>query len=318
MDSKDPETHAVIGAVMDAFHFHQMRRGSLRFRRFHRLFGLSGPSSVSSQAKSQYCKKTPVSSSLNLWNLRNLWQKKLPGFTLLELLVAMAVMTLLVVMLMGLVDGAAKLWRTNENRVESYREARAALNLIASELRTIHASTNSNFFNLQTNSADADSTLAFLTALPLDAQSSTNKSDLCAVAFFLSEGPVSDIGPESRTTTWNLYRYLRESNDTFTALTNNPASPDLWPPNFRPEDGEILARNIRSLQIRAFTQNGTSWQTWTQSAAKPMPDLVEIEIEAVNTELAKRLDGDLKQDREDIAAETRRWVTRIPIRQPAQ
>ncbi|MFV0415202.1 MAG: type II secretion system protein, partial [Chthoniobacterales bacterium] len=49
------------------------------------------------------------------------------GFTILELLVAITILSVLVVLLLSMLDNTTKLWRTNENRVESYREARAAL-----------------------------------------------------------------------------------------------------------------------------------------------------------------------------------------------
>jgi hypothetical protein len=132
----------------------------------------------------------------------------------------------------------------------------------------------------------------------------------------LASGPVSDIGPDSRRTTWNLYRYFQGSNATFDALVENPSSPNFWPEEFTPADGEILARNIRNFQVRGFVQNGNSWEEWSQSEDTPLPEVIEIEIEAVNTDFARRLNGDIKQEPADIEAQTRRWVTRIPVRQP--
>ncbi len=245
-----------------------------------------------------------------------------PAFTLLELLVAMTVLSLLVLMLMGIVDSATKLWRENENRVESYREARAAMNLIASDLRALHASTNSNYFRLETASGANDGTLAFLASLPLSAQDSTNRSDLCSVGYFLAEGPVSDFAQQGATpeTSYNLYRYFMESNETFNRLASSPANPGFWPDEFAVDSDprpEILARNIRAFRIKAFRNEANTWVDWTYSEAHPVPDLIELEMEAVNSQIRARLSGDLKSDVLDPPnPEVRVLSTRISLSQP--
>lgn len=246
------------------------------------------------------------------------------AFTLLELLVAMTVLSLLVLMLMGIVDSATKLWRENENRVESYREARAAMNLIASDLRSLHASTNSNYFRLEADSGTNDGSLAFLASLPNAAQDSTNRSDLCSVGYFLAEGPVSDFAQQGATpeTSYNLYRYFIESNETFDRLESSPADPGFWPDEFAVDSDprpEILARNIRAFRIKAFRIEGNTWVVWTHSDEHPIPDLLELEMEAVNSQIRARLSGDLKADVLDPPnPEVRVLSTRIPLRQPFQ
>jgi prepilin-type N-terminal cleavage/methylation domain-containing protein len=241
------------------------------------------------------------------------------GFTLIELLVSVTVLALLVVMLMGLVDSATKLWRENENHIESYREARAALNLIASDLRSMHVSTNSNYFYFEPTTSTNDGVIAFLTSLPISAQHSTNKSDLCSVGYFLAKGRISDIGTNATNETWNLYRYFLQSNDTFAKLKDDPSN--LWPLPFTPNeaDTEIVARNIRSFQVKAYTQtaNRTDWMPWTAySPETPLPSLVELRIEAVNTEARKRFGGEIKQDSPALTNQTRVWTTRIYIPSP--
>lgn len=242
-----------------------------------------------------------------------------PGFTLIELLVSMAVLSLLVVMLMGLVDSATKLWRENENRVESYREARAALNLIASDLGSMHASTNTNYYRFVAEGTNDDGSLAFLSALPVSAQDSTNLSDLCVVGYFLAKGRISDIGTNSSSESYNLYRYFLQSNETFRALTNTPVT--LWPPVFAADTAntEIVARNVRSFQVTAYTYNATQsqWQSWNPNSAAP-PDLLELRIEAVNNDARKRFDGELKQDTPALTNQVRAWTTRVALPRPPE
>lgn len=60
-----------------------------------------------------------------------------PGFTLTELLVAMAILSGLIVLLFSVVDGTTKTWNQSEQRVDAFREARAALFVIARDLQTV-------------------------------------------------------------------------------------------------------------------------------------------------------------------------------------
>ena len=244
---------------------------------------------------------------------------KKTAFSLVELLVAMAVLTTLLVMLVGVVDSATKLWRMNENRVETLREARVAMHLLSGELRTILASTNPNYFFLDTNSSN--SKLGFLTLLSFNAQETNSKSDLCAVGYFLAKGKVSDLDA-SASTTWNLYRYFLESNETFKRLSNNPANPGFWPSSEMTPSGnhvEILARNVRAFRVRAFQEGSGNWSAWTPSTNQPLPQLLEVEMEVMNTEATKRLSGELDGvDAQSNAIDIRTIKSRMMIKGGAQ
>ncbi|MBE7157540.1 MAG: hypothetical protein INR62_03740 [Rhodospirillales bacterium] len=56
------------------------------------------------------------------------------AFTLVELLVAMAVGTLLIIFLFQLFNAATRAWRQGEDQAETYREARAALQMMVRDL----------------------------------------------------------------------------------------------------------------------------------------------------------------------------------------
>jgi type II secretory pathway pseudopilin PulG len=244
----------------------------------------------------------------------------------LELLVAMAVLSLLVVLLLGLVDSATKLWRANENRVESYREARAALNLMASDLRAFYASTNAALFltNLPgtISSTPDNAQIGFLAALPISAQNPDSRSDLCTVGYFLAFGRNS---PFNTTQGFNLYRYFRESNATWDRLQANPAAPEIIgeanPGNSETGTNvEILARNILEFETRFLDANRNAW---TRTPSDPLPDSVELRIVALNNETAQRLrtESEWNTFRAETNApsytqNTRKFTTRVPLRQP--
>jgi len=228
-------------------------------------------------------------------------KNRIHAFTILELLVAMAVFSLLIVMLMGMVDSGTKLWRESENRVDSYRESRAAISIIARDLRNTIVSTNTNFFQINSAAFDLLATqekntntagaVFFLSAQPSAAQDSVgNTSDICQVGYFLAFGNTSMIPGPSARSSMNLYRYFLSSDATFSRLTNSaqPIFPNSLQPSATDERIELLARNIRSFRITALQADG---QPFTATPSAPLPPLIEVEMEALNDDSAKRLTG---------------------------
>lgn len=259
------------------------------------------------------------------------------AFTLLELLTAMAVLALLLVVLMGFLSSATTLWRANENRVDSFREARAAMSVISRDFQSVLPTTNTNFFRyndpafrpsgaITTAGGWTNGIVFFLSALPTSAQwsSTTNKSDVCQVGYFVGYGKSSASTNSDVRETLNLYRYFLGSNDTFARLlnTNNPVFPtDL---SLLDSRVELLARNIISFKTSAYTvvtttNNPASLAQFSPSAATPMPDLIDIEIEAVNQETSRRLESRTDWENTNsptIRANKQTFSTRIRLNQP--
>ncbi len=255
---------------------------------------------------------------------------KKSAFTLLELMVAMAIMALLLVLLLNMVDSATKLWRVNENRVDSYREARAALGIMARDLENALAgSTNTNHFLVNESAFPVFSTLGgaltdtnnggalfFLSALPAKAQENgENKSDVCQVGYFLALSRT----PASTNQTLNLYRYFRSSDETFTNLT---AGTLFLNPSIGESGEELLARHIVGLSVRAYTLTNNSLVKFSASTNTPMPDLMEISISAINQDAAKKLDNTVANWTNTSSAIIRpvlqTFTTRIQLNRPQQ
>ena len=239
---------------------------------------------------------------INPVNLVNPVQKSSPhAFTILELLVAMAVFSLLIVMLMGMVDSASKLWRENENRVDSYREARAAMSIISHDLRNALAGTNLNYIRINNDAygfltnAETDTNSAaaifFLSAQSATSQDpAANKSDVCQVGYFLAYDKTSALAGVNTNVpkTMNLYRYFLSSDETFAKLTNGTYPVFGSSIGALDDDVELLARNITRFHIDALDTNGTSYVSTTNA---PLPPVIQIEMTAINTETAKKLDS---------------------------
>lgn len=256
----------------------------------------------------EYKKKfrNPQSVDLHSVNSVNSVQKvQANAFTMLELLVAMAVFSLLIVLLMGMVDGATKLWRENENRVDAYREARAALGMMARDLNNAIAANNTNYILINTpafaklqeadvqKNTNTAGAIFFLSAQPAAAQDlSGNKSDVCEVGYFLAYGNTS-IAPAGSTNnkSMGLYRYFRSSNNTFSNLLSGSAS--LFSNvTITGAHTDLLARNVKSFRITPYqidaSNNRIAYNPATNAA---MPDLVEISVTALNQDTARKMDS---------------------------
>lgn len=259
------------------------------------------------------------------------------AFTILELLVAMAVMAVLLVLLLNMVDSATKLWRENENRVDSYREARAALGIISRDLQNaVAGATNTNHFlfnaaafqrlssipDLQTDTNVAGAIL-FLTSLPANAQESGNRSDVCQVGYFLAFGK-SSASTNAPVNTMNIYRFLLGSDQTFDRLRNTNAP--LFPDNLTTlgQQVELLARNVTSFTIRPLGADTNRFTNFSPSTDAPLPDLVEITISAINQEAAKKLNSTADWTTRSgptfsnlIVPVEQTFTTRVRLNQPA-
>jgi len=227
------------------------------------------------------------------------------GFSLIELMVAMSILAVLLVILMSIVDATAKLWRQNENRVDSYREARAALNIIANDLSSMYVSANTDFFKFE----DGDSPkLTFLSAMSPDNQEDDgNRSDLCEVSYQLHEGRTTSRSASS----FNLYRGFRSSKPTSDKLqVPGPLPPD--PPE------EVLARNIAEFKVEAFSvdPSGATTKFDPSNSQTPIPDLLVIKLVALNQEAASRLKGSQWSDKNlpTIKQNSRIFTTRVRLR----
>ncbi len=246
------------------------------------------------------------------------------AFSLLEILVAISVLSILLVVLLNIVHGSTTLWRTAENRAESYREARAAIQVVSADLRNLLPSTNSPCLLTNLPGSDAStypySQMGFLTTLPATFQNPTNKSDLCAVAYFLAYGNKTPIAGNQGRQTYNLYRYFIESNETFANLKKNAPFSDVNPSN---TNCEIVARNILDFQVTPLTCCTNGFTNWTYSTITPTPDLIELKITGLNNERTLRfnprndqsaweaLRSDTNSD--DYLKNTKTFTTRVGI-----
>lgn len=215
------------------------------------------------------------------------------GFTLLELLVATVVTLLFAGMLLALLDGASRIWHQTEARTTACRDLRAALAILANDLRNGATSPDSRgripFFldppgvlpaTAQTDSALANS-LFFLSAQPSSTTASI-QSDLCQVGYFLA---YDSFEPDEQKT-WNLYRYFRGGEATLQDLRKETL--------FRQAatgalGEEILARNVIEFHVAAYQTNRLGQFEPYDRSPHTLPCLITLSVTTVDATAGKAL-----------------------------
>ena len=168
------------------------------------------------------------------------------GFTILELLAAMTILSMLVVMLVATFNQASRSWLQAENRVETYGQARATLDFISKELTQAVTTPNSSFLG-STNA------MAFVATV-----NGTNNVDVTGVFYQL-------------TGTAPIFALTR-SVVLYSASPNWYANPPSWPAT-AVSTVNTLAENVVSFTLSYTDSSGnptvpTYWNS-TGSAGWP-------------------------------------------------
>ena len=209
---------------------------------------------------------------------------KRKAFSLVELLVAMAVFGLLCLLLFSIVGRATALWRDQEKKQEGFREARAALSIFSRDLQNAIVSTNSSWFHASSNR------IAFLAALPATAQAAGHdRGDICVVGYSLEWGRVNPDDP-GEVPSLSLYRYVRFSDPTYATILSgsNPVESVFDGVDGSQTVRDLLARNITAMSCRVYATN-ESGQPVAYAASGALPDIFSLSVSAIDGKTAGRL-----------------------------
>ena len=196
------------------------------------------------------------------------------AFTLIELMAATTVLSIILLMMVGMQDQMSKAWSNSNRRTDATREARAAVQTISSDLTGLLTRQNTNMDGFPGSVAVANMGLPFVYSsngvipsslgLTLPTNLQTNSSFLFGVCTKKSRSPTDPdlaifgyyIGQTNGTningfpfTNYNLYRYVVRPAATAAALSGvtsgnlNTLFPDIA------ANSEILARNTCNLRI---------------------------------------------------------------------
>ena len=203
------------------------------------------------------------------------------AFTLIELMAATTVLSVILLMMVGMQDQMSKAWSNSNRRTDATREARAAVQMISSDLSGLLTRQNTNMVDKSTgvnypgSIAISNMGLPFVYSsngvnssgltLPNGIQSGSsflfgvctkksrgsNDPDLAIFGYYIGQTNTTNINGFTNTS-YNLYRYVVPPSKTVAAL-NGVASGNLTTlfPGIA-SNSEILARNTCNLRIRFY------------------------------------------------------------------
>lgn len=243
------------------------------------------------------------------------------GFTLVEMIVALAVTSVLTVMMLRMFTDSSTIWKREDDRLDTFREARAALQLMARELAAVNpvpevdptpgggeefpalAVRYHNDTPETEKTTPGNQEIYGLGALP-----NRGKSDLCAFGYFCQWDDVKKC--------YVLRRQFADSDETFsrlqlvlkaTAPMNYPASFAFLYSRATPanstgpvvEPVQDVATYVWDLQFTLPAPAPTAAipnpvpPKWLDQKiyARELPQWVEIRFKALGSSAARKLEG---------------------------
>ncbi len=129
------------------------------------------------------------------------------GFTLVELLVAISVTAVIIVLLSQIFASTSAQWQAADQRIDAFREARTAVQIIARDLARAHTSADARMLML----SDVDPSKEFAKEVfAITPAPNSGKSDLCAVGYYSVWDDTSN--------TYTMKRLLRDSDAILPSL----------------------------------------------------------------------------------------------------
>jgi prepilin-type N-terminal cleavage/methylation domain-containing protein len=198
------------------------------------------------------------------------------GFSLIELLVAMAITSILMVTLFSLVGQSTTSYTQTQRAVNAVSQARAFIQFFDREL-----STRLPVTPLLYDSASPDR-IAFIRTLTPDETDSADPGDLGTSIYYVD---FSDDGTRGESP--KLFRKNLGPADTQTLIEQGATPPF---PTVNPTQDEAIIPNILSFGVIPKFRNPAdgSLEEWADPVNDPPPALVELEITFIDDSSAQR------------------------------
>lgn len=214
------------------------------------------------------------------------------AFTLLELLVATAVFSILVLVLVAISNHALRTWSRNENKSDLREAARSAINLMGSELRqaalpVYRGDTKGLQFVVNPSSVSAAFKNRDCIFWQAPVASSRTKGDLAIVGYFIrKDGNVP-----------KLCRFFVNPDDPDYQIYS---SPDAWvtddllnskaPANEASDLQGVFLENVPGMWITVYSDAATPYAAdYDSRTAKVLPARVEISLALMDKTGARRV-----------------------------
>ena len=203
--------------------------------------------------------------------------KTTPSFTLIELMAATTVLSVVLLMMVGMQDQMSKAWSNANRRTDATREASAACRLMYEDLSCLvyreqtfdnqaacaDVLTNQGIPFLYSSNglgpitiANAQSGASYFFAVTARKPVGSGLEDLALVGYYIASAPRTNVNGFA-TTNFNLYRYYVSASNAVSNLntwfsSSTRTASMLFKPN--PATDEILARNTCNLRITPYNR----------------------------------------------------------------
>lgn len=234
------------------------------------------------------------------------------AFTLVELLVAMAITILIVAFLGRVLISTTTVWQLSGERIDTFRDARSALQLMTNDLTRANVNGDGGMLTLANVPGGADYATEAYAVFPTK---NNGKSDLCATGYYLDW----DNGSK----TFSLRRFFKNSDSTTPSLAKSSVDFATLYDRTQGTTPETIASYVWALEIRpgigankvAPSTSSTSWQ-WLEVRFKAMSVNAGRKIGVISS-IGKTTWGDpsLADYRRFILPNEQQFVTRIQILQ---
>ena len=237
------------------------------------------------------------------------------AFTLIELMAATTVLSVILLLMVGMQDQMSKAWSNSNRRTDATREARAAARLMAADLRGMGFRPNTpnssydSFANVLSNQGlpyfyssngtgsftipNAQSGSAYLFALCNQASRGTNYTDIGLVGYYIAASGRTNINGFV-VTNYNLHRYYVPASNAISNLTSWFASKTAATlfSGVNPSTDDILARNTCNLRITFFGRpitNGLNYSNTPNPSSTYRGNKVQIEWTTYPDDVAQKI-----------------------------
>jgi type II secretory pathway pseudopilin PulG len=251
--------------------------------------------------------------------MRRLESRRGYAFTLLELLIAISITTVLVVLLAQVLIAAAAQWRTADERIDIFRDARAALFTMAHDLSRANVSASAQMLTLS-NYGNTASVPFAKEAFAVGPMANSGKSDLCTVGFYLVWDDINKA--------YRLKRLFRNSDDTVISLAHSPpAFTNLFTKPTTPAEQQNMEEDLATYvwdlrfspgtagDIEPVTANpSTKWE-WLEVRFKAMSPIAARKLSAMNVPQSIWDDPNGASYKTLILPNEQDFITRIRLQQ---
>ena len=239
------------------------------------------------------------------------------AFTLIELMAATTVLSIILLMMVGMQDQMSKAWSNSNRRTDATREARAAARMIAADLTGMSfrlntpnnvreqfapALTNQGIPYLYSSNGqgsftipNAQSDSAYLFALCNQASRGTNYADIGLVGYYIASSKSTNINGFV-VTNYNLHRHYVSTSNAVSNLTSwfsSRSATSLFS-GVDPATDDILARNTCNLRITFFGKsnsvtNGLNYSNIASSSGNYRGNKMQIEWTTYSDDIAQKI-----------------------------